>query len=197
MTPNRTAIVADAVSSLSYSVGDAPPGWVFWITGLSGSGKTTIGHLVFQQLRSRCAPSVFLDGNLLRDVFENDLGYSLEERKQCARRYCRLSRMLAHQGLHVVVATISMFHQCRRWNRKHIPNYYEIYLRAPLDSLTKRERGEFYRKAFAGELRQVVGVDLPFEEPLSADLIIDTGGSMTVQCAADYVWERIRTLPGL
>ena len=196
-TARNKAIVADKSPTLCGSIHDVQAGWVFWITGLSGSGKTTVGRLIFQQLRTRYAPSVFLDGDVLRDVFENNLGYSLEERRACARRYCRLSRMLAQQGLHVVIATISMFHECRRWNREHIANYYEIYLRAPLDLLAKRDRGELYRQAFTGAVKQVVGVDLPFEEPSNPDLIIDTGHSMLPQAAADCIWERIRTLPAL
>jgi len=172
---------------------DTQTGWVFWITGLSGSGKTTIGRLLFQQLRARHVNSVFLDGDNLRELFGNDLGYSAEERRRCAERYCRLSQALANQGLHVVIATICMFHECRRWSRQNIPNYYEIYLRVPLSVLSKRDGKQIYQGAFARPGGQVVGVDLPIEEPSNPDLLFDNDGSMTPRAIADSIWSRIST----
>ncbi len=104
---------------------------MFWITGLPASGKTTIATLLVSRLRGRHSHAVLLDGDVLREVFEHDLGYSLEDRRRCARRYARLGRMLAVQGVHVVTATISLFEDVRRWNRAHLHRYVEVYVRAP------------------------------------------------------------------
>ncbi len=163
-------------------------GWVFWFTGLSGSGKTTVGGLFFEKLRSHRANSVFLDGNVLREVFGNDLGYSVEDRRKCAWRYCRLTSMLAAQGLHVVIATISMFHECRSWNRTNIQRYFEVYLRVSAAELAARDTRGLYRDG-AGQ-GPVVGLDLPFEEPDSADLVIDNNGDRPAQNIAAEIWKK-------
>jgi adenylylsulfate kinase-like enzyme len=116
---------------------------------------------------------VFLDGDALREVFEQDLGYSVEDRRRWAWRYARLGHMLAEQGLEVVVATVSMFEEVRRWNREHLPRYTEVYLRVPLEVRISRDRRVLYAGA------DVVGVDLPCEEPRAPDLVIDDDGSLT------------------
>src|SRR5215467_7494012 len=103
-----------------------PPGRVFWITGLSGAGKTTVGRELWSRLRAAGRPVTFLDGDMLRDVIAEDLGHSSGDRRRSAMRNARLCRLLAGQGADVVCATISLFHEVQRWNREHIPGYREI-----------------------------------------------------------------------
>lgn len=173
------------------------PGWVLWMTGLSGSGKTTVGRLLVGRLRARGPNVVFLDGDVLRQVFDHDLGYALEDRRRLARRYSRLSKMLADQGHHVVVATISMFHECRRWNRAHVARYYEVYLCAPRSLLLGRRArttpsfpsiAERFAEDAGTRDDQVVGIDLPWEEPLAPDLVVDDDGGLTPEDVADRIW---------
>jgi adenylylsulfate kinase-like enzyme len=164
---------------------------------LSGSGKTTIGDLLFQRLHAVDDAVVLLDGDALRREAKEEFGYSPEERRRAAFHYSNLARTNAARGTHVVVATISMYADCRLWNRRHLPRYYEIYLRVPLDVLIGRDAGNLYSRAIAGKVSSVVGVDLPFEEPESADLIIDNHGSVAADQAADDIWERIKVLPGV
>src|ERR1035437_4334164 len=105
------------------------PGVVYWFTGLSSAGKTTIASLFHQRLRKLYYNVVFLDGDILREVFGQDLGHTAEDRKKSALRNARLCKMLSYQGFHVVCATISLFEESFEFNRKEIPNYREIYLR--------------------------------------------------------------------
>ena len=114
-------------------------GNVYWITGLSGAGKTTIGKIFYGKLKEIYSNTVFLDGDTLREVFGNDLGYSDTDRRKCAMRYSRLCDLLQKQGIHVVCCTISMFDSVRQWNRENIANYHEIYVEVSDETLQKRD----------------------------------------------------------
>lgn len=155
------------------------PGTVYWVTGLSGSGKTTVGELLTAELRAHGRVVAFLDGDVLREVFGNDLGHSHEERRISALRNARLCRLLSLQGVDVVCATISMFHEIREWNRNEIPRYREIYLRVPMEILTGRDPKGLYAQAGRGERSQLWGVDMEWEEPESPDLLFENDGHQT------------------
>jgi adenylylsulfate kinase-like enzyme len=154
-------------------------GRVFWITGLSGAGKSTIGRQLFNLLRLTHDNSVYLDGDLLRAVFGNDLGHSRQDRLTSAMRNARLCKLLSDQGIDVVCATISLFRECQVWNRKCIERYYEIFLRVPMEVLVARDQKQLYSKAKRGEVRDVMGVDIPVEEPEQPDLVLVNDGSRT------------------
>lgn len=166
------------------------PGAVTWITGLSAVGKTTLATYLVGRLRDAGIAAVLLDGNVIRDALEHDLGYSLEDRRRCARRYARLARMLAEQGLHVAVATISMFEEIRRWNRDHQPRYLEIYVRAPVPERRRRAARGHHEE---GEARAGALDDDPaFEEPRAPDLVLDNDGPTVLDEVAARLWERVR-----
>jgi adenylylsulfate kinase-like enzyme/phosphohistidine swiveling domain-containing protein len=162
---------------------EASPGRVFWITGLSGAGKTTLGRELSNRLRAAGHPVTFLDGDALRSVIAEDLGHSKEDRRRSAMRNARLCRLLAEQGADVVCATISLFHEVQRWNRENIPGYREIYLRVPLEELQRRDSKGIY----AGARRDVVGLDVPAEAPEAPDLVLDNHGDLDVATAVDLI----------
>jgi len=173
-------------------------GTVLWVTGLAGAGKSTIGRLLFERLRERCANSVLLDGDRLREVFGNDLGHGREARVASAMRNARLCKLLSDQGLHVVCSTISMFHACQAWNRERIPGYREIYVRAPMAVLRLRDPHGIYSRAERGEIRDVVGVDIPAEEPERPDLVLDNDGTRPAAELAELAWRRLAaSIPSL
>ncbi len=148
-------------------------GRVFWITGLSGAGKTMLaGHLLIRLAAAGLRP-LLLDGDVLREVFGGSAGHGLEERRRLAFNYARLCRELSRQGATVVCATISMFEAVREWNRANIPCYTEIYLRATMAELVAQDDKGLYRRALAGEIRDVVGIDIEAEEPRNADMVFD------------------------
>src|ERR1035438_165194 len=165
----------------------ASPGRVFWITGLSGAGKTTLGRELWSRLRAAGRPVTFLDGDALRVAIAEDLDHSVNHRRRSAMRNARLCRLLAEQGGDVVCATISMFHEVQRWNRENIPGYREIYLRVPIDELRRRDSKGIYARAQRGDARDVVGLDVPAEVPEAPDLILDNYGSLDVATAVDRI----------
>lgn len=154
-------------------------GQVYWITGLSGAGKTTIGKIFYNQLRSKYANTVFLDGDMLREVFGNDLGYSDADRHKCAMRYSNLCKLLQQQGIHVVCCTISMFQDIRQWNREHIENYHEIYVKVSDETLHMRNQKGLYSKYKNGEEKELAGFQVGMELPENPDLILQNDGEKT------------------
>ncbi|GFN30754.1 adenylyl-sulfate kinase [Paenibacillus xylaniclasticus] len=164
-------------------------GTVYWITGLSGSGKTTIGSLLRDRLKERGRSVVLLDGDALREAFGNDLGYTEEERRRSAMRNARLCLLLSEQGIDVVCATISMFHACREWNRQHMEFYREIYLRVSLDTLIKRNQKGLYFEALNGGNQEVAGITMVIEEPREPHLVVDNEGGLTPEQIVSQILE--------
>lgn len=154
-------------------------GTVYWITGLSGAGKTTIGKLFYNYLKEQYPNTVFFDGDALRKVFGDDLGYTEEERRKCAMRYSRLCAMLEGQGMNVICCTISMFDSVRQWNRENINNYREIYVRVSMDTLRARDQKGLYSGITSEPEKDVAGIHFQVEMPKNPDLILDNDGEKT------------------
>lgn len=146
---------------------------VIWIIGLSGSGKTTLASQVVQKIRQMNGKVVLLDGDLIRSLFGNDVDHTIEGRRRNAERLSVLSKFLADQGIHVVAAVLSIFPEWRRWNRENISNYTEVYIKASMQTLLRRDIKDLYARAARGEIVNVVGVDIPFPEPENPDMVIE------------------------
>ena len=170
-------------------------GRVVWITGLSGAGKTTLATELSQRLRGAGQAVISLDGDDLRRVWGeqpmDEAGYGREDRIALGIRYARLAKLLASQDHVVIVATISLFREVHIWNRKNIPGYFEVYLRAPLDELRRRDPKGIYRRYEAGQLKNVAGLDLEIDEPESPDLLLNVMPSRTVCAMAEEVHSRL------
>lgn len=169
----------------------AKTGRVFWVTGLAGAGKTTIGRLLYEKLRREEKNTIFLDGDILRDVFRNMGGFSTKDRKIYASAYGRLCKMLSDQGMNVVCCTVSMFDEVRDWNRSSIPLYREIFLDVPLAVLKKRDQKRLYSKSARGEVKDVVGMDLNLEFPRNPDIRIENDGSLSPEEVVNMIWSAL------
>ena len=137
---------------------------IIGICGKSGSGKTTLGKALYKKLITEKNNIIFLDGDDLRQIFCDGLGYTYDERKICAFRYARLCAYLSMQNMDVICSTVSMFNDVRYWNRKNIIDYCEIYLKCNEETLVKRDYKQVYNK------RNVVGIDIKAEFPEMPDL---------------------------
>lgn len=158
---------------------------VYWFTGLSGAGKTTIGRLWYERLKAEGCLVVFLDGDELRKVFGDDLGYTEADRRKSAMRNARLCALLSGQGIDVVCCTISMFDSVREWNRENIPGYVEIYVKVSAETLRQRDQKGLYTKA----KKDVAGVHFEVEEPKHPDLILENDGEKTPEEQVEILWK--------
>ena len=148
---------------------------VYWLTGLSGAGKTTIGRLWYEELKKSGEKVVLLDGDELRAVFGGGFGFTAEARLKLGMSYGRLCALLAAQGFTVVCCTISMFHSVRAWNRANIPGYYEVYIQASMDTLRQRDQKGLYSR----NAENVAGVGLHVEMHSTPDQFLDNIGQRT------------------
>ncbi|UFS72438.1 adenylyl-sulfate kinase [Geomonas sp. RF6] len=148
-------------------------GTLYWITGLSGAGKTTIGKALYQELKTTRQHVVFLDGDVLRTVFGDLHGHTVEDRKKLAHSYANLCKMLTEQGIDVVCSTISLFREVHEFNRANIGKYLEIFVDCDFDELVRRDQKGIYSRALRGELKDIIGIDLPYDRPANCDLVID------------------------
>lgn len=151
-------------------------GQVIWITGLSGAGKTTLAKQLNLCLKKIEMRPILLDGDELRNIFTRDLitqSFNRSSRINLALKYGLLCKTLSSQGFIVIIATISMFDEIYAWNRANIKNYFQVYLKVPLEELYLRDEKKIYQRYQNGILKNVAGLDLPVDEPLLSDIIYD------------------------
>ncbi len=165
-------------------------GTTYWITGLSGAGKTTIGTGLYQYILQKKSNVVFLDGDILRQVYQTE-DYTLEGRKKLAYQHGRLCRMLNQQGIDVVICVIAMFDECREWNRNEIQNYREVYLEVPIEELIQRDQKQLYSRALRNEVENVMGINMDFEEPKQPDIIIENYGKNNPEVVLRMLVEKL------
>ncbi len=151
-------------------------GKVIWITGLSGSGKTTISAEISDKLIKKNLNVISLDGDKLREIFATDLidehNFNKSSRIELARKYSKLCKIIADQGYIVLIATISMFNEIYNWNRANLPGYFEIYMNVPLEVLFKRDPKGLYKKYSQGKIKNIAGLDLEIDEPTHPDFVV-------------------------
>lgn len=149
-------------------------GYTLWFTGLSGAGKTTLARLVENELRSRGHRLEVLDGDIIRTNLSKGLGFSKEDRDTNIRRIGFVCNLLTRNDVVAIVAAISPYREVREEVRNQIGSFVEVFVKCPIEVLAERDVKGLYKKALAGEIKNFTGVDDPYEEPLSAEIVIET-----------------------
>jgi adenylylsulfate kinase-like enzyme len=152
---------------------------VIWITGLSGAGKTTLSKQLYTYLREKYINTILLDGDILRGVL-SDFDYTLDGRLKGAKQIHNLCMMLEQQGMIVVCATMSLFKEIHKLNREKFLNYLEVFIDVDMHTLIQRDSKQLYSRALEGKEKNVVGIDLSFDIPKNADLILQNNVELDI-----------------
>jgi adenylyl-sulfate kinase len=163
--------------------------FVVWFTGLSGSGKSTLAGALEERLFAAGHRCYLLDGDNIRHGLNRDLGFSDADRIENIRRVGELAKILVDAGLIVIAGFISPFARDRAMVRQLIEpgKFVEVYLDAPLTVCEQRDPKGLYRKARAGEIKHVTGIDSPYEIPLEADVVLDTSARDVPGCVDELL----------
>lgn len=171
-------------------------GATVWLTGLSGSGKSTVAAAVSALLVARGQATYTLDGDNVRHGLNGDLGFSAEDRAENVRRIGEVARLLADAGLVVLVPVISPYRAGREHARQlHDAaglDFVEVFVDTPLDACEERDPKGLYAKARTGELTGFTGVDDPYEAPEHPDLVLDTTTASVDESASAVVDSLVR-----
>jgi bifunctional enzyme CysN/CysC len=172
-------------------------GRVLWLTGLSGSGKSTIADAVERDLHAQGVRTFVLDGDNVRHGLNKDLGFTAEDRAENVRRVAEVARLMVESGTVVVVALVSPFRGDRRAARDLFDpgDFVEVFVRTPVEVCAARDPKGLYAKAASGELPNLTGVGQDYEEPLSPDLVVAGDGELQ-QAVAAVVSAAVRTMQG-
>jgi adenylyl-sulfate kinase len=149
-------------------------GFTLWFTGLSGAGKSTLANLAAQELRRRGHRVEVLDGDEVRTNLSKGLGFSKEDRDTNIRRIGYVCRLLARNGVIAISAAISPYRDVRDEIRRDHERFFEVFVKCPLETLVERDVKGLYKKALKGEIPNFTGVSDPYEEPLAAELMVDS-----------------------
>ena len=161
-------------------------GFTLWFTGLSGSGKTTIAHLVGPELDRRGHIVEYLDGDTVRTHLSKGLGFSKEDRDTHVERVGWVASRLTRQGGAVITAAISPYEETRARARAMVEEFgpfVEVFVATSLEECIERDTNGLYAKALAGEIKGFTGIDDPYEAPESPEIVVETEGKTPEESA--------------
>ncbi|MBH0330573.1 adenylylsulfate kinase [Brevibacillus brevis] len=149
---------------------------VLWFTGLSGAGKSSLANAVEHELHQRGLASYVLDGDNIRHGLNRGLGFGAEDRQENIRRIGEVAKLFVDAGVITLTAFISPYREDRELARNLVEagEFIEVYLKCSLDECERRDVKGLYRKARSGEIGQFTGISAPYEEPLRAELVIES-----------------------
>lgn len=160
-----------------------------WIIGPASAGKTTLARLFVQKLNDEGRPCILIDSPEVRELFDSQLGYDPASRRKQTARMKRLAKLISTQNVLTVIALIHPFEDDRADCRKDVPGYFEVFLKCDMKTLIERDTKKLYLPAINGKKSNVVGVDIPFDDPKSSELVIESD-RLTPEEMLDVLWRR-------
>jgi adenylylsulfate kinase-like enzyme len=165
-------------------------GILFWITGLSGAGKTTIGNKIKKDISRKYGPTLMISGDNIRRIF-NLKGYEYKERLLILEKYTKFAKYITDQKLNIIFAVVGMADAPRKWNRKNIDNYMEIYIKCNIRKIMNLDKKKIYHNKKSGK---IIGIDIKPEFPKKPDITIINSFNETGDKIAKKLLKKINNL---
>ena len=164
-------------------------GILFWITGLSGSGKSSIAKTIKPKIVKKYGPTIIFNGDDLRKILNfND--YSLKGRLANGYKFSKLFKFITNQNINVIFAGVGMFHKLRAYNRKNIKNYVEIYIKTELNQILSTRKKKIYKN----KKNKIVGRDLRAELPKKPDIILKNNFKKKISFLSKKLFNEIKKI---
>ena len=164
-------------------------GIVFWVTGLPGSGKTTIAKKLKKPIEKIYGKTILISGDDLRKI-HNFKNYEVKKRLSYAKSYSKLVNFISKQNINVIIATVSLFKEVHIWNKKNIKNYCEIYIKSKTKEIIKNKKKRLYFKI----KKNLVGIDIKPEFPVKPSIQISNSFNRTVDNLSKSILKKINLL---
>ena len=165
-------------------------GIVFWITGLSGSGKTRLGQKLKKNIIKKFGPTIIFSGDDIRTIFLLKK-YSSKDRLKTVKMYCNLCKKISDQNINVIFCVVGLMHEIQNWNRKNIKNYLEICIKSPIDKIIKFSNKKIYKQK---NVKNIVGIDIKAEFPKKPEIIINNDFSKSINYLSNQVFKKINKI---
>jgi len=165
-------------------------GILFWITGLSGSGKTTIGNKIKKDISKIYGPTLMISGDNIREIFGLK-GYDYDDRLKILNKYNKFAKYITNQKINIIFAVVGMVETTRNWNRKNIDNYVEIYIKSNIKNIIALNKKKIYHKKKPGK---IIGINIKPELPKKPDIIIVNSFNQSSDKIAEKLLRKINNL---
>ena len=163
-------------------------GILFWVTGLSGSGKTTISKKIHNDIQKLYGPTLLISGDDVREIFDFK-DYSAPKRYSLVMKYSKFAKFITNQNINLIFAVVGMMEKVRSWNKKNITNYLEIYIKSDLKKIIKIKKKKIYHEKSVGD---IVGLSIKPEFPQNPDIILNNNLKNDIEYLAKQLLNKIQ-----
>jgi len=160
-------------------------GWVFWITGLSGAGKTSIANLIKKKIDKRFGPTILINGDDIRKIFSFK-SYTFNERQRLAIYYSDFCQEIVKQNINIIFTVVGLFNKVHKYNKKKIKNYCEIFIKTDVKKIVKFNKKRIYKYK-----KNIVGIDIKPEFPIKPNIIITNNFTKNLNDLSNELYKKI------
>ena len=167
------------------TIKNKPKGIFFFITGLSGSGKSSLAKKIKPRIQKKYGKTLLFHGDEIRKMFALKK-YASNDRKKIALQYVKLCKKITSNNINVILATVSLYENIRKWNKKNFPNYVEIYIKSDLKKIIKQKKKFFYKN----KIKNVVGLTIKPEFPKNPNIIIKNDFKISIDKLSENLFKK-------